>query len=325
MCIAGIHGGGLPDIDEVKIDKQTMNCHHGVETFPVWHRAYLYEFEWLLQKHDPWKAAHNAPDRLTLPFWDWSSDRFGTGFPDFVTWPRIKITVDGKEKTVSNPLYSGPSRNHQKTTRGVNTSAEITREIQFRQAAQEATAAMMDDSFWDFSNRSSGPTSIETPHDDIHVSVGGDMGRVPDASFDPLFWFHHNNVERLYYSWQRQNSDREPPTPDAPLAPFWPRDKIADNRPWTNDSGTFTTQKEWFYINTLDYEFSYYATAPPKRTQMRDRKRYVVFWDVPKPPFSVSILIYIRKTDEASAITPAPGHKPEVIRRVEHEGVEEPS
>ena len=48
-------------------------------------------------------------------------------------------------------------------------------------------------------------------HDNIHDVVGGRYGTmhfVPIASFDPIFWFHHQNVERLFVLWQLMNPDK---------------------------------------------------------------------------------------------------------------------
>jgi len=47
------------------------------------------------------------------------------------------------------------------------------------------------------------PEHFERPHDHVHVSCGGWMAQVPRAAFDPIFWMHHCNVERWYYTWQQ--------------------------------------------------------------------------------------------------------------------------
>lgn len=42
-------------------------------------------------------------------------------------------------------------------------------------------------------------------HDAVHVAVGGDGGHMsyPDVSaFDPIFFLHHCNVDRLFAIWQ---------------------------------------------------------------------------------------------------------------------------
>jgi tyrosinase len=65
---------------------------------------------------------------------------------------------------------------------------------------------------------------LETPHNDIHLSVGGfnipgpgmpdfspipgangDMGENDTAAFDPVFFFHHCNVDRMFWIWQKKH------------------------------------------------------------------------------------------------------------------------
>jgi tyrosinase len=105
---------------------------------------------------------------------------------------------------------------------------------------------------------------LEQPHNDIHLAVGGfdipnqgesgqiadangDMGENNTAAMDPIFFFHHCNIDRMFWLWQKQNghtnhieiisgyygtnsSDSQGPTPgippgtsldlDTPLNPF---------------------------------------------------------------------------------------------------------
>lgn len=75
-----------------------------------------------------------------------------------------------------------------------------------------------------------GHKALEDPHNDIHVSVGGidtlgiaalekakaamesgqiagsngDMGENNTAALDPIFFFHHCNVDRMFWLWQTQ-------------------------------------------------------------------------------------------------------------------------
>lgn len=46
--------------------------------------------------------------------------------------------------------------------------------------------------------------SIENMHNAIHLLVGngGHMADVPYSAFDPIFWLHHTNVDRLFAIWQ---------------------------------------------------------------------------------------------------------------------------
>ncbi|ORZ41038.1 hypothetical protein BCR44DRAFT_1424249 [Catenaria anguillulae PL171] len=43
-------------------------------------------------------------------------------------------------------------------------------------------------------------------HNDVHRWIGGTMLNVRYSILDPVFLLHHNNVERLFYLWQKQHS-----------------------------------------------------------------------------------------------------------------------
>ncbi|KAG4286455.1 hypothetical protein FPRO06_07715 [Fusarium proliferatum] len=65
---------------------------------------------------------------------------------------------------------------------------------------------------------------LESPHNSIHLAVGGfqlekidadfnqytgangDMGENDTAAFDPIFFFHHCFVDLVFYEWQRKNN-----------------------------------------------------------------------------------------------------------------------
>ncbi|PKX95965.1 tyrosinase [Aspergillus novofumigatus IBT 16806] len=56
--------------------------------------------------------------------------------------------------------------------------------------------------------------SLEEIHNHIHLWTGGSSGlqghmaNVPVAAFDPVFWLHHCNVDRLFAIWQFLNADK---------------------------------------------------------------------------------------------------------------------
>jgi hypothetical protein len=52
---------------------------------------------------------------------------------------------------------------------------------------------------------------LETPHNTLHDVIGGDggnMGEISISAFDPLFWLHHCNMDRHFYTWLYNNTDR---------------------------------------------------------------------------------------------------------------------
>jgi tyrosinase len=48
----------------------------------------------------------------------------------------------------------------------------------------------------------------------------GDMVDPGRTAFDPIFWGHHSNVDRLWAEWQRRHPGRGPDNPDAVLPPW---------------------------------------------------------------------------------------------------------
>jgi tyrosinase len=65
-------------------------------------------------------------------------------------------------------------------------------------------------------------TPLESPHNDIHLAVGGfdipdqgedgqiagangDMGENNTAGMDPIFFFHHSFIDRMFWLWQRRH------------------------------------------------------------------------------------------------------------------------
>lgn len=67
--------------------------------------------------------------------------------------------------------------------------------------------------------------TLESPHNDIHLAVGGydvasaesgqidgangDMGENNTAGLDPIFFFHHCNVDRMFWLWQVKNGHQD--------------------------------------------------------------------------------------------------------------------
>ncbi|PGG97210.1 hypothetical protein AJ79_09293 [Helicocarpus griseus UAMH5409] len=53
--------------------------------------------------------------------------------------------------------------------------------------------------------------NIEFIHNNIHWWVGGEgghMSQIPVATFDPIFWLHHCNIDRIWAIWQELNPDK---------------------------------------------------------------------------------------------------------------------
>ena len=80
--------------------------------------------------------------------------------------------------------------------------------------------------FRDFSNQ------LQDIHDSIHGWVGGDMGAIATAAFDPVFWAHHAMIDRLWYLWQLRHGVNNIPAEylDKALFPGYTVQQVLDVR-----------------------------------------------------------------------------------------------
>jgi tyrosinase len=65
-------------------------------------------------------------------------------------------------------------------------------------------------------------TQLEDIHNGVHVWVGGTMGDIAAAAYDPLFWAHHTMIDRLWRMWELRHPHAAPPGALLPhaLSPF---------------------------------------------------------------------------------------------------------
>jgi hypothetical protein len=182
FALAGIHG--LPQ----------LWCEHHVDPFNPWHRAYLKLFE------DQLRAVPGC-ENVTLPYWAWDSE---TPLPDVLQQPPFdSYTLHqdpgaGATPPVSSgyPIPYTTQRNDAKTIldnmRGLGVFAD--------------TATSLKQSRWGAYYRSFFSGGYQKfsmmAHDGGHNSIGPTMTDQHVASYDPIFWFFHANIDRLWLGWQ---------------------------------------------------------------------------------------------------------------------------
>jgi tyrosinase len=175
--IAGIHG--IPG----------HFCHRDPILFLPWHRAYLYSFEQFLQD----QAAG-----ASIPWWDWTSDTSHNvglpaaftdandpaGNPNPLVGSHISVPQEGvDEDTTRNPQDPASLPSMDVPIPGIGSVNDV--------------LGLTD--FADFSGQ------LEQIHNMVHGWVGGSMGVIATAAFDPVFYSHHSMIDRLWYIWQVQN------------------------------------------------------------------------------------------------------------------------
>jgi tyrosinase len=165
-------------------------CEHHNPLFLPWHRAYLHYFELALQ---------DCVAGVTLPWWDWTTE---AQIPDSYAVAKVA----GQENVLASlpisvfgasPKPSWPKR----TSREPGAFPEVP-SPPYKAEWNHAMAAT---SYTDFNSR------LWQVHDTVHVWVGGTMGQVDWAAYDPLFWAHHANVDRAWRIWQHTHAGADPP------------------------------------------------------------------------------------------------------------------
>lgn len=220
------------------------NCTHtpsGQEKihFLVWHRLYIYHFEKIVRKLSGYED-------FALPYWDYTSNG-----------DNKKLPKEFRDKNSS--LYE-PSR-YQNLNNGEPISGEIER-------ALDLTKLMSYTNFRMFSSNIN-----VAPHGAIHDYIGagndttgnlkfnnsitgtvtntGLMGWVPTAAFDPIFWTHHSNIDRIWQKWTNSENGKLVTLEELKSAD-WHYVFFDEN----GKKVTYTVDSIIKIIYTMDYDFN---------------------------------------------------------------------
>ena len=181
-------------------------CQHGSWFFLPWHRMYLGYFEQIVRSI---VVQLGGPNDWTLPYWNYSAGQGSQKLPDAFTGPKLP---DGK-----------PNRLFETNRRQGNDSTEFLPDgdVDLQSALQEpgfaADAAGGSMGFGGpvtaFHHSAGSHGALETqPHDLVHDDVGGFMGDPDTAGYDPIFWLHHTNIDRVWEIWLNLDTRNTNPT-----------------------------------------------------------------------------------------------------------------
>lgn len=261
---AQIHGmpdGGQPD-------RFRGQCQHNTWFFLPWHRLYLHWFEQTVlaavRAHpdidDDTKAA------WALPYWNYSPGGQRATLPEAF---RQEEHPDDPNRL--NPLFVA-NRNA-----FVNDGEELDPLATSAAAALAETVFSLPRPAGGFGGAATGfnhfnqdpnffPGMLEqTPHNDVHSEVGGDMAGFDTAGLDPVFWMHHANIDRLWAVWIGQYG-MENPDPTGPWGTTGSHFHDADGAEVSGSaSGALDT------VEDLGYEYE--DTSPPEPDRRRRERR----------------------------------------------------
>lgn len=220
------------------------NSEHGDTHFLPWHRLYLLDLERLLQKVNP---------AVSLPYWRFDKPAPGLFHQNFLgetdplppDAPFTRGTANKLVKfSIDNPLSKWQ----------INDVNGILREAFFDplndpgNVMDEQTTLKLgggntnpEDAL--LGDLNEGFASMEgDPHGMAHVSFNGPVNYPPVAPKDPLFFFLHCNVDRLWARWQnkfdRDNLNEKKSYPYLSNADTTDRWKIIDATQWPWDNTT---------------------------------------------------------------------------------------
>ncbi|KAK7090872.1 hypothetical protein V1264_010615 [Littorina saxatilis] len=212
-------------------EKKYACCTHGMAVFPHWHRLLTVQAENALVAN----GLHGG-----LPYWDWTLPI--TSLPAIVKEEFYTNPKTGE--STPNPLYNGLADGHP-TTRSVRDELfEAPAFGSLTRIAEQVMLAFEQTDFCDFE------VQYEIAHNYIHALVGGNeeysMASLRFSAYDPIFFLHHSNTDRLWAIWQELQKYRGLPYNSAncaiaslrqPLQPF-AQDHVTNPDPVTRDHST---------------------------------------------------------------------------------------
>jgi hypothetical protein len=170
---AGVHGAPAGDSAGVPDAGTYWNqCVHSGNHFVSWHRFELLFIEEIIR-------LMSDDCSFTLPYWDYIKNGF---LPD-----PLRIPGDA-----TNPLFNGTRSAALNNGTGALSGLDLD--------------ALDETVFNTFSSVLYG-----NPHSAVHGQIGGNMGSVPTAARDPVFYLHHCNIDRYWECWLRAGGGRANP------------------------------------------------------------------------------------------------------------------
>lgn len=171
--IVNIHGNMSHDMHSRNMMTGQVS-RSGVQRFLSWHRAYLLEFEALLQSVDA---------SVTIPYWNWTKTEIFPSWLDRLL-PEGLVDLEGTQIPVKRTISVNDSLpNPAETKVGITDNTTFTDFTLFLEGARPYGA-----------------------HNQVHNYVGGTMGTMYSPA-DPIFWMHHAECDRLWHIWQLAHAE----------------------------------------------------------------------------------------------------------------------
>ena len=293
--LASYHGGPASLFGEGRY------CVHGGEAFPGWHRAYLLDFETTMRRAD---KALGQDGNIGLPYWDWARPEInGEVFPKILKEQLTEFPADffpaGFE--TSYPRHSHLLRP------GVlsDVTPDVMLKGQLERLGSMASKALLTD------RHHRAVRDIEMPHNHVHGDVGGIMGAVNTAGFHPVFWLHHNNIDRFYEKSIQVHPDSHDElanegnrrAADDALDEGTPEGPYGVYKPFTHPAtGAEFHARDVFDIAALGYSYDKLPELPPDTSMnLTELPTFVCFEKVEMEKMNQSRTLFVYLVDKSKS------------------------
>ncbi|KAK8082497.1 hypothetical protein PG996_001278 [Apiospora saccharicola] len=297
--IAGVHGRPyipFSGVNAVPGGSGGGYCPHGEIMFPAWHRPYVSGYEQVLGTYVTKIAAQytgsnaatykSAAEQWRMPYWDWAADPH---LPASASTTTITVNGPNGQTTINNPLYSykwqkfplnhannyfptntdyncwgWPETTRQPNNQGVDQLSIVNQQLSTDPSPLKDQVYLVMSSVTDFNTMAStgtAGTSFEDPHNDVHNSMYAIMSSLDYSAFDPIFWLHHCQVDRLVALWQAINYNNTFMTgsyqTQGLFATAAGSSITADTplKPWYKDANSFHTGKTAATTRNFGYTY----------------------------------------------------------------------
>lgn len=233
------------------------NCTHtpgGQEKihFLVWHRLYIHHFEKIVRTLSGYKD-------FALPYWGYTG-----GLKDH---KRLEATF----RDPHSSLYE--ACRFDSLNRGYPISGEIERALylgklfectdyrSFNLQINAAPHGAMHD-YIGAGNDVTGNLHFNNPITGT-VTNTGLMGWVPTAGFDPIFWMHHSNIDRIWQQWTNSRNGQQVTLEELKSAP-WPYVFFDEN----GAKVEYTPEQIIDILYEMDYDYDDTEVRPCENHQL---------------------------------------------------------
>jgi len=219
------------------------NCTHfkkGIEiNFLIWHRLYIYNFEKIIRS-----ISHD--ESFALPYWAYTDTTNVTAnrtLNAMLRNPKSSLYTASRFKDLNNgaPLSGDIIPALDLTKLNQNTDLYL-----YSKQIDAAPHGAMHDYI------GAGNNANYMIYNEIYQKVynGGLMANVPSAGFDPVFWLHHSNIDRIWQQWTNSPNGKKITVEDLKAHPI--------NYHFYNEKGQeviYTPEQIVKIIYNLDYDF----------------------------------------------------------------------